>query len=320
MNDEFTPAEAHLRQLHEAADWVIRLSEASRIESDVNEWLRWCDACPGNLEAFELVQQDWRDAAGLRGPGRARFNKRPRIVAAVGLALATIVACVGLWLWSHSKAETYESGAMTRAATLPDGTSVTLSARTVVRVSFAPSRRYLAMSNGEAYFKVHHESGRRFVVDAGEIQITALGTAFDVRREVDLTVVTVEEGAVEIASGPVAQGETQNLWRVSAGYQLVYAPQTRLASLVSVDSSHALQWRSGELDYVGTSLKRVLDDVNRYSDRHIVLADSALGQYPYSGTVFVRSIDDWLQALTVVYPLQVRRAADSTLVLERASH
>jgi transmembrane sensor len=241
-----------------------------------------------------------------------------RIVVGVGVSLAAIVACVSLWLWSHPKAETYESSATTRAATLPDGTAVTLSARTVVRVSFAASRRYLTMSNGEAYFKVHHETGRRFVVDAGDIQVTALGTAFDVRRDADVTVVTVEEGQVEIASTPIAQSASPNLWRVSAGYQLVYAPRSRLASLVTVDSSRELQWRSGELDYVGTSLERVLDDVNRYSNRHIVLADSTLGQYPYSGTVFVQSIDDWLQALTVVYPVQVRHAADGTLILERS--
>jgi transmembrane sensor len=318
MSEGHPASPQRLQQLQEAADWVIRLSEPSRTESDVSEWLRWCDARDGNLEAFELVQQDWRDAAALRSPVRVRSHPWRRIVVGVGVSLAAIVACVSLWLWSHPKAETYESSATTRAATLPDGTAVTLSARTVVRVSFAASRRYLTMSNGEAYFKVHHETGRRFVVDAGDIQVTALGTAFDVRRDADVTVVTVEEGQVEIASTPIAQSASPNLWRVSAGYQLVYAPRSRLASLVTVDSSRELQWRSGELDYVGTSLERVLDDVNRYSNRHIVLADSTLGQYPYSGTVFVQSIDDWLQALTVVYPVQVRHAADGTLILERS--
>ena len=319
MKDASDPSQERLQQLREAADWVMRLSEPSRTESDVNTWLRWCDARSGNLEAFELVQQDWHDAGALRSPVRARSYNRPRIFAGAGLALAAILAGVFLWLWSHSNAQTYESGAMTSAATLPDGSSVTLSARTIVHVSFAPSRRYLAMSNGEAYFKVQHDPGRRFVVDAGEIQVTALGTAFDVRRDADATVVTVEEGVVEIASTPVAKSPNPNVWRVGAGYRLVYTPGTRLASLESVDSSRVLQWRSGELDYVGTSLRLVLDDVNRYSDRRIVLADSALGQYPYSGTVFVRSIDDWLQALTVVYPVQVRRGADGTLILERTS-
>ena len=319
MSDGHPASPQRLQQLQEAADWVIRLSETSRTESDVNEWLRWCDARHGNLEAFELVQQDWRDAAVLRTPVRVRSHRWARIAVGVGVSLATIVACVSVWLWSQPKPETYESGATTRAATLPDGTSVMLSARTVVRVSFAPSRRYLAMSNGEAYFKVHHEPGRRFVVDAGDIQVAALGTAFDVRRDDDVTVVTVEEGEVEIASViPIAQSRSPSLWRVSAGYQLVYMPRSRLASLLTVDSSRTLQWRSGQLDYVATSLDRVLDDVNRYSDRHIVLADSTLGQYPYSGTVFVHSIDDWLQALTVVYPVQVKHAADGTLILERA--
>ncbi len=321
MNEEQVPRKERVRQLEEAAEWVIRLSQASRTESDVNEWLRWCDARRGNLEAFELLQQDWHDAAALRARVKARVYPRPRIVAGAGLALVVIVACLSsLWFWSLPKTATYESGGLTRAATLPDGSSVTLSARTVVHVSFARSQRRLTMSNGEAYFKVHHESDRRFVVDAGEIQVTAAGTAFDVRREPDATVVTVEEGVVEIASASVAQDRGPNLWRVGAGYQLGYTPRTGLATLVSVDPARALQWRFGELAYVGASLKSVIEDVNRYSDRRIVLADSTLEQSPYSGTVFVRSIDDWVQALIVVYPLQVRRETDGTLILERAAH
>jgi transmembrane sensor len=311
-----------LQQLQEAADWVVRLSDPSRTESDVNDWLRWCDGRRGNLETFELVQHDWHAAAALKlqKPASKRPARTLRSLAGAALALACLVASVSLWLWHRASPATYESGAMTRAATLPDGSSVTLSARTVVHVNFAPSQRYLAMSHGEAYFKVRHDPARRFVVDAGELQVTAAGTAFDVRRDADLTTVTVEEGIVEIASGLSAPGASPGEWRVGAGYQLVYRPQTGLASLTHVDSSRALQWRSGQLDYLGTSLNRVLDDVNRYSDRRIVLADSSLGRLPYSGTVFVQSIDDWLQALTVVYPVQVRRSADGTLVLERTRH
>jgi transmembrane sensor len=319
MNEEQVPPKERVRQLEEAADWVVRLSDASRTESDVNEWLRWCDDRRGNLEAFELVQQDWHDAGALRGAVRPRPNVRARIAAGLGLAFAVILVCVSLWFWSRPNSETVESGVLTRAATLPDGSSVTLSPRTMVRMNFARTERRLAMSNGEAYFKVHHEADRQFVVDAGEIQVIATGTAFDVRRDADETLVTVEEGAVEIASSPAATGRSSNRWRVGAGYQLVYSPRTQLATLVTVDSAHTLQWRSGELAYGGTSLKSVIDDVNRYSDRHIVLADSTIGQYSYSGTVFVQSIDDWVQALLVVYPLQARHEADGTLILERTA-
>lgn len=320
MNVEQVPPKERLRQLEEAADWVVRLSEASRTESDVNEWLRWCDARHGNLEAFELLQQDWRDAGALRAPVKARAYPRPRIVAGAALALVVVVASIWPWFWSHPKTQTYESGAMTRAATLPDGSSMTLSPRTVVRVSFARSERRLTVSSGEAYVKVYHQSDRQFVVEAGEIQVTAVGTAFDVRRDPDMILVTVEQGVVEIASAPMAQDRSPNLWRVGAGYQLVYTPRTQSATLASIDSVRALQWRSGELAYAGTSLKSVVEDVNRYSDRHIVLADSTIGQYSYSGTVFTRFVDDWVEALTVAYPLQVRREADGTLILERTPY
>jgi transmembrane sensor len=318
MNEEQVLPAERVRQLEEAADWVVRLSDSSRTESEVNQWLRWCDARRGNLEAFELLQQDWHDAGALRAAVKKRPHM-PRTVAGLGLALAAVVACIGLWFWSRPTTETVESGGLTRSATLPDGSSVTLSPRTAIHVNFARSQRRLAMSHGEAYFKVHREPDRQFIVDAGDVQVTATGTAFDVRRDPDETLITVEEGAVEIASNPIATDRSRSLWRVGAGYRLVYSSRTQLATLVTIDSARAMQWRSGELAYVGTSLQSVIEDVNRYSDRHIVLADSTIGQYSYSGTVFVQSIDDWVQALIVVYPLQARIKADGTLILERAA-
>ena len=116
MNEEQIPSKERPRQLEEAAAWVIRLGDASRAESDVNEWLRWCDARRGNLEAFELVQQDWLDAGALRTPVKARAHSRSRIVAGLGFALALLVASVCLWLWNAPSPETVESGTMTRAA------------------------------------------------------------------------------------------------------------------------------------------------------------------------------------------------------------
>jgi transmembrane sensor len=319
MSVEKLPPEERVRQLEEAADWVVRLGDPSRTESDVSEWLLWCDARRGNLEAFELVQQDWHDAAALTAPVKARARPRLRVAAGAFVVLVVVAASLSAWFWSHPKSDAVESGAMTRAARLPDGSSVTLSPRTVVHVSFAASQRRLTMSSGEAYFKVHHEADRQFVVDAGEIRVTAVGTAFDVRRDPDAILVTVEEGTVAIASASNAEDRSPNIWQVGSGYQLVYTPGTRSATLVGVDPARALQWRSGELAYVGAPLKSVIDDVNRYSDRRIVLADASLGGYPYSGTVFTRSIDDWVQALIVAYPLRLERGADGVLILERAA-
>ena len=64
---------------------------------------------------------------------------------------------------------------------------------------------------------------------AGDISVTAVGTAFDVRREPNRVTVTVEEGTVEIAGSTFAKIGLPTTWRAEAGYQLTYSSGGRTA-------------------------------------------------------------------------------------------
>jgi hypothetical protein len=98
------------------------------------------------------------------------------------------------------------------------------------------SSRGLARPGGEAFIKVHHDKARPFTVRAGAMSVTAVGTAFDVRREADRVTVTVEEGTiVASAIGPNGVNE----WRAGAGYQVEYSEDLRTAVVSRVDTDQA---------------------------------------------------------------------------------
>jgi transmembrane sensor len=202
-----------------------------------------------------------------------------------------------------------------RAATLPDGSRVILSAQTSVNVDFNGPKRNLDLSAGEAYFRVKHDRQHPFIVHAGDISVTAVGTAFDVRRESDGVTVTVEEGTVEIAGNVFADKGLPTTWRAEAGYQLTYSSQGRTAMITNVDTSRALQWRGGELAYVWEPLGAVVEDLNRYSDRKVILKDPAIAELRFTGTVFTASVADWAKAVEQVYPVRVVRSANGDIVL-----
>src|SRR5690606_8696304 len=88
-----------------------------------------------------------------------------------------------------------------RAVLLPDGTRVQMGAATGVRLDFTPRQRRVEAAEGEVYYQVKHDRSRPFVVQAGEVTVTAVGTAFAVRREAGNVSVVVTEGAVDIAAG-----------------------------------------------------------------------------------------------------------------------
>jgi transmembrane sensor len=199
-------------------------------------------------------------------------------------------------------------------ATLPDGSSLLLSAKATADVDFTSESRQITLSPGaEAYMRVRHDTARPFIVRAGAMTVTAVGTAFDVRRDADHVIVTVEEGTI-LATAVGPNGPTQ--WRVGPDYQVDYSDDVRNAAVSRVDTQAALRWRDGELAYDDAPLDTVIADVNRYSTVHIVARDPAIGRLRYTGTVFVASVKDWVKALEAQYPIHASFAPDGEIELE----
>ncbi len=301
------------RRYREAADWLLRLNSDDIPEDVISSWLQWCEADPANLRAYERVQSDWRDVVSLRRQPRAVSNRHARpprwlLAAAIAALLVGGAVWVGhLFLIAPKQIVAHTEN---RSAVLPDGSALTVQAQSTVDLEFTNEERRLDLKeNGEAYFKVQHEASRPFVVRAGVLKITALGTAFDVRRGAERTQVTVEEGRVQIVSSD------NRTWIVNAGERFDSGAG---AAVSKVDASQSPRWRDGQFGYDGVPLARVLEDVNRYLPEPRIRVSEAIADFPYTGTVFVNSVDDWLQALTATYPIIVARSNDGTIEL-RAS-
>lgn len=315
--------DARLNRLEQASEWLLRMDNPARTEEDVNEWLRWCDEDAENLAAFEAFQRDWRDLDALKReshrPMASRVRRRMPMEPLAAAACLALVALAVILLPHEPKpsmqGQQVAATQTNRAATLPDGSRVILSAQTSINVDFDGSKRNLELSAGEAYFKVKHDRQHPFTVHAGDISVTAVGTAFDVRREPEGVTVTVEEGTVEIAGNVFARKGLPTTWRAEAGYRLTYSSQGRTAMIASVDTSNALAWRSGELAYVWEPLGAVIEDLNRYSEHKVIIKDPAIAELRFTGTVFTASLTDWVKAIEQAYPIRADITANGDIVL-----
>jgi len=340
MNKVSQADRMRLTRYREATEWVLRLNVPNAADEELDGWLRWYEADGENLAAFEKLQRDWQDTEGfkqapelLAASGRANTVRAvwsPSTVAglrpwsdtpflrwglAAGLAL---IAALGIWQWTQRAEHQVVATLNQEPTTLPDGSSLLLSAKATADVDFSGIERHVALrAGGEAYIKVRRDKARPFTVRAGAMTVTAVGTAFDVRREGSQVTVIVEEGTV-LASAPSPGGPTQ--WRVGAGYQVRYSENVGRAVVSRVDTQSVLRWRDGELAYEDAPLEMVIHDINRYSTMNVVAQDPALLQLHYTGTVFVAAVADWVSALEVQYPVHSRVSAEGQIVLEaRAS-
>lgn len=306
-----------VNRLSEAGDWLLRLQSPEHTEADYQDWLLWCDADPENFAAFETVQRRWQNLDGLKSAERARSDRGKRIAWALAAGIAAVAVTLGITRYVREASTPAPQQVATtltnRAATLPDGSKIILGTQSLVNMDFNGPKRQLDLSSGEAYFKVKHDKARPFVVRVGDVSVTAIGTAFDVRRDRDNVTVTVEEGLVEVRGRTL--GRKDAVWRAEAGYQLTYSAKHRTVSMASVNPSVALGWRNGELAYLYEPLGSVVEDLNRYSTRRIVIADPEVAQIPFTGTAFAASLEGWLAGVKQAYPVEIQESATGEVIL-----
>jgi transmembrane sensor len=230
-------------------------------------------------------------AAVERGTSRRRI----RLFGFAALILiALAVPSVWFYLWSG----TYSTGmGEQRSIVLSDGSTVDLNTRSRIRVRFTGSQRRVDLLKGQALFQVAHDAARPFVVRSDTAQVRAVGTQFDVYRARSGTTVTVLEGRVAVVdtraqvrapseksfaaseSGESADG---NAIFVAAGEQLTIGSKAPARPVVAATGSD-MPWRQRRLEFHATPLASVVEEYNRYHERHLRIDDAALEQLPISG-------------------------------------
>lgn len=261
-------------------------------------------------------------------------RRRPWLVAGLAVPLLIILAAIlGVYprevtlpgIASLQYVDT--SAGETRRITLAEGSTITVGGRSSLWVALTPHARRVSLSRGEAFFQVVKDPQRPFTVHAGSTSVTAVGTAFNVRRAGQRIVVAVAEGIVDVAAPSLAANIAPAVptdagtmrahsARLSAGHQLSVEPSGAPPLLVPVDANAVAGWRNGRLQYMNEPLASIVTDLGRYSVRGIEIADPRIGELRVTGTVFEHNIDLWLESLETMFPIRVVHEADGRIRLE----
>lgn len=168
-----------------------------------------------------------------------------------------------------------------RRVPLADGSIATINTESRLEIAMLPNVRRIRLENGEALFQVAHDAARPFVVEAGEVRVRAVGTAFSVRRRESGTDVLVTEGVVEAW----VVGREAERRRIAAGNRSHIpdvAPRIEVAEATS-EIDRTLAWRTGELVLNGETLGYAAAELNRYNAQKLVIDDPVLAREPLVG-------------------------------------
>lgn len=307
----------------EAADWFGRLGRVpvgTRTWQEFNAWRQ----SASNAAAYDALEARWRlnpklaadpdiqaviaDTLKRRPPRPARtFREGGSILLGVGLLAGCAVA--GWLLLALFPSYSTRIGEQ-RLVVLQDGSRVRLNTDTKLRVRFGPNERRVILAKGEAFFEAAHDVGKPFVVEADGARVRAVGTKFDVRRNSGGVEVTLVEGRVQ-----VGRAQTPNEAILLPNQRLTVTP-AGLSLPAAVDGLQAASWTTGRLVFHAVPLAAAVHEINRYTNRKIVLdIPAGLAGQPVSGSFDPGDPKAFVEAATTLLDLHADWSDDDQIRL-----
>lgn len=219
-----------------AAQWTVRRDRGLSATESIDYEL-WLAADPRHAAAMQRTSAAWslldRIPESAAAPILAAATRRRsfwRRTATFG-SLAAAALAVGLFIWSRPlpadpalSAPALSATTTPRLVTLSDGTVVQLNTGSAVIEEFTAATRRVTLTRGEAHFAVAKNPARPFVVRAGNVDVRAVSTAFNVHLQSSAVDVLVTEGVVQLnkTAGPAlaavpSRDERDTITRPRAG-------------------------------------------------------------------------------------------------------
>ena len=326
------------RPPRQAQEWlVIQQSHQGLPAALQHEWDTWA-ADPRNLAEFReyekvdtllraLPRQPLPTDAELRAhflaspPDLSDFHRRdpsPRpgfvIALAAVIAVLLVSGLLSTFLLRPVQPQSYQtSRGQQLTVTLKDHSVIKLGGATRLSVLLTNGARRVTLYEGEAMLSVARNPHVPFQVDVETTRVTALGTAFHVRRYINRQVsVEVAEGAVAVSP---QDHEVHNILTnqssdplqsvtVRAGQEVNADATGHLGPAHPADFQAIAWWLYGRRVYREKPLGKVIEDLQLYFPRHIEY-NHALESLPFNGIIDPSKPEESIRGLEEVFPIQV---------------
>lgn len=316
------------RVREEAARWFTRMRDAEADDPERGRFEAWLASSPAHAREYAAFEDFWRrldDAKGWEtlGQGLDRQRERRRQLLKRGLGAVLLAALGGKaawWQWRNAVvwqiALDSETGRIRRQV-LDDGSQLTLGAASAAEVAYTRAERRVVLRRGEAAFEVVRDHDRPFVVDAGDVRVTVLGTRFAVARLVGRTRVCVDHGRVEVETGPFWRRQRLLLQDGEAAELRNPGAETGQLTRIEYDAARAFAFENGFIDFQNAGLGEIAATFSRYRKAPVVLAGTATRDSRITASVNVADVEGFLRLLPKMAAVEVRFEPDGKAVLQR---
>jgi ferric-dicitrate binding protein FerR (iron transport regulator) len=301
------------------------LNEATTLEQEqVKEWIAADDA---NLAYYNQFKKIWDNSRELalnttvdENKAWQRFQQRihPAPVRRISFgwmkiaAAIIIVAGIGLsayWILREpAKEMTVLAHQVVKNDTLPDGSIVTINkGSSISYLSKFRGKTRPVVLKGEAFFNVTPDREKPFIISVNDVQVTVVGTSFNIKDINGSTEVVVETGIVKVTTG----GRTVEL---NAGERIRVEAKNTVLAKEEVSDQLYKYYRTKEFVCDETPLWKLVDVINEAYNSNITIGNPALRDMTLTTTFNNESLDQVLNVISMTFSIKVIKEGDAIIL------
>lgn len=225
-------------------------------------------------------------------------------------AVAILLIATGLFWWNQpAPQQTLVSGQTVINQKLADGSEITLNKQSSLHypTTFKGKTRSVEL-NGEAFFNITPDKERPFIIDVKDIQVTVVGTSFNVREDSNYVEVLVETGIVKVSH----EGNEVTL---QAGEKIKMPFTGTVATKEKVSDKLHNYYRTKEFVCDDTPLWKLVQVLNEAYKTNIVFGKEELKDLRMNTTFYNESLDQVLEVIHLTFNITVRKE-NGRIILE----
>lgn len=257
-------------------------------------------------------------------------RSRKRIYRKVGIGIAAslsgLVLLLSIYFVSVSTSTSEYSTAYgeTKTIVLPDQSTVTLNANSLLRLAQDNWDNTLEREvwlDGEAFFEVMRQKAPtkgavKFVVHSGNVRVEVLGTKFNVNNRHQATQVVLSSGEVKLSIERDTKSSAEAILMKPGELVAVDADQYGVERKV-VDPAKYTSWTENKLVFDNTSFVKIGQLIEDNYGLRVSIRTPALLDKEFTGAAPADNLNVLLEKLALVYNLDITRNDDELIIQEK---
>jgi transmembrane sensor len=319
---------------------IFRILSKEASEQEEKAFREWLAHSEQNRKTYFQLERLWQNTGGVTDYYRIHQEKAwnavsrkiterpqrnvlyPMLKIAAAFVVAYLLGIVTMYLLRQEPQPTIDRITENRVKVppgskteiqLPDGTTVWLNSGSEISYPsvFRSELREVTLS-GEAFFDVLKNERAPFVVHAGDIDVSVLGTSFNVKSYLGetFTETTLVEGSVKLSSR-----NSKETVVLKPGERAVLGKDKKLFEIKrNTETDLYTSWKNGKLVFKRERFEDVAVRMERWYNIRITINNARLSNERVTGAFENESAEQALHALQLSVPFQYEIRKNNILI------